>query len=948
MAEEKESLIIEINAADGIENLAKLNAELENLKKNKAELQAIVNDESKANDIRKEAAKNLEAVNIAIKQQTQEYKTQQNILNAYVGVKKREVDTVNLSNNSIKTNRELLKQLTAQYIELEKPPKELTDKIKTLSDTLKQQEGAIGDTRRNVGNYKNDILDAIGNLQIFGTNIQGTIGGIKGFTDGIAAAGGGIRGLGAVISANPLGLILLAVTQMINLFKEFKPLVEFIEDQMAGLKAVGSVVNNYVLQAKDALTAFFQALDPFSDETDKITASSRKITISFQEAYEAGIRLRQEQRRLEDANRDLVYITANLSEETLRLNIASKDRTKGTKDRLDILDKLGEAEKKLLDEQRKIAVDEYALAQSKIDIELRSGKKLEEINDDLVKSRADAFKKLSDIYLNDVQLQETISNRRSQLLEQDRQDRISILDREERLLIARGEDTAKKLIAIEKQRMAILLENENLTAMERSLIVRESAQKVFEIKNQYYKKEQDALIRNNEIQARISELAGENNLDQLIQIELDKKDLILKTQHLSQQEQLNLENETQLKIIELKNEAAKKAIENVIRVKEAELNTLKLEGETTVREELALEDLRRDLLLQALSLTEEQRNVIIQNAENKKLQIIETSIKNELNALAQSDELFAQSLQQNLDTQVKAGQVTTDQQIAIINNISELQIEALHKRRDALLANTAMTEQERMNIITDFANKELALTQGTADKTLAIWKNAEIQRATAVEAGSNAVIGFIGKVAQAAGAAAQFQKVLAFTQLLINQAIAISNAVVGATASGAATGPGAIVATPLFIATLIGSVLAVFGGIVDLVTNADVPDTPKIGALGGDMSLGIEVGGRPHSQGGTQYWGEDGNRFELEANEGIYVMKKDAYQALKMYSAWNKLFGGRSWLNDTGISFGESGGKIKSDGGYFLRDAATNSQQLEIIQAAIREFAANIPAPPVS
>ena len=48
MAEEKESLIIEINAADGIENLAKLNAELENLKKNKAELQAIVNDESKA------------------------------------------------------------------------------------------------------------------------------------------------------------------------------------------------------------------------------------------------------------------------------------------------------------------------------------------------------------------------------------------------------------------------------------------------------------------------------------------------------------------------------------------------------------------------------------------------------------------------------------------------------------------------------------------------------------------------------------------------------------------------------------------------------------------------------------------------------------------------------------------------------------------------------------
>ena len=78
-------------------------------------------------------------------------------------------------------------------------------------------------------------------------------------------------------------------------------------------------------------------------------------------------------------------------------------------------------------------------------------------------------------------------------------------------------------------------------------------------------------------------------------------------------------------------------------------------------------------------------------------------------------------------------------------------------------------------------------------------------------------------MAEAQGAGAEFQKALAFTQVLIQQALAIANAVVGATSSAAATGPGAIAATPTFIATLVGAVTAIFGSIVSIFAETKTP-----------------------------------------------------------------------------------------------------------------------------
>jgi hypothetical protein len=71
-----------------------------------------------------------------------------------------------------------LKILTDQYNALSQEERENTEagqemgkNIKDLTDKLKSNESAVGDNRRNVGNYSESIQDALGNVTIFGTNL---------------------------------------------------------------------------------------------------------------------------------------------------------------------------------------------------------------------------------------------------------------------------------------------------------------------------------------------------------------------------------------------------------------------------------------------------------------------------------------------------------------------------------------------------------------------------------------------------------------------------------------------------------------------------------------------------------------------------------------------------------------------------------------------------------
>ena len=82
------------------------------------------------------------------------------------------------------------------------------------------------------------------------------------------------------------------------------------------------------------------------------------------------------------------------------------------------------------------------------------------------------------------------------------------------------------------------------------------------------------------------------------------------------------------------------------------------------------------------------------------------------------------------------------------------------------------------------------------------------------------------------------QKKLAIAQILVNQGIAMSQAIAGAMSSATATGPGAVFSAPGFTATMIGLVLSSFASIKGVMNQAGA-SAEGVGGGGGGNGVGI-------------------------------------------------------------------------------------------------------------
>jgi hypothetical protein len=123
-----------------------------NIQTSKVELASQKDELSKVNAERRAAVKEVDQYNTA--------------LNAELG-----------SNEQLKAQLGILTKeynsLSAEQRENTEEGQQLTTQIKDVTDKLKENESAVGDNRRNVGNYSESIQDALGNVTIFGTNLGG-------------------------------------------------------------------------------------------------------------------------------------------------------------------------------------------------------------------------------------------------------------------------------------------------------------------------------------------------------------------------------------------------------------------------------------------------------------------------------------------------------------------------------------------------------------------------------------------------------------------------------------------------------------------------------------------------------------------------------------------------------------------------------------------------------
>jgi len=386
MAETQE-IILEINVKDSLTKTAELKASINELIAQRQDLA----EAAKKGD--EDSAKALEAVNVAVRLQQQEYRTQTKILDGYVASKKQETDTLKFANNSIQQNRDLLKQLTAQYITLKSPLPEATQKIKDLSDALKIQESAIGNTARNVGNYKSAFVDAFKQISIGGVSVSSVVDPLKNLSNGFKDAGGGAAGFSAILLGG-IPIILAGIQSLITVMQKFDSVSEGLEDTMSG---VNQSFDYFVGHANDG---------GFEDLINGMT-----------KAYDEGVKLSQVMRELQEAQDVMNVTNAQANKEIESLLIKSKDRTKADAERIAMLDMASEKEKKNLEENIKLSEQRVQLAQIEFKrvIEARlnddeAKKALNKANVDLINQQRESGN-----------LQEKILNRRNALLDEIKQ-----------------------------------------------------------------------------------------------------------------------------------------------------------------------------------------------------------------------------------------------------------------------------------------------------------------------------------------------------------------------------------------------------------------------------------------------------------------------------------------------------------------------------------------------
>jgi hypothetical protein len=138
------------------------------------------------------------------------------------------------------------------------------------------------------------------------------------------------------------------------------------------------------------------------------------------------------------------------------------------------------------------------------------------------------------------------------------------------------------------------------------------------------------------------------------------------------------------------------------------------------------------------------------------------------------------------------------------------------------------------------------------------------------------------------------------------------------------------------VGPILGAVAAAAALVFGMKQVNEIKRSQFVGAQGGQVPRGIRwhtVGGKPHSQGGTKYYGDDGHQIELQKDEGMFIAKVEAHQEfLSSMSRRNQKHGGRSWF-DSPVTYGAEGGQAAvsagSNGGLTAQEVA------EVVTAAI-------------
>jgi len=386
---------------------------------------------------------------------------------------KRIIDATKGSNEQLRAR---LSVLTKQYNGLSKEQREnsaegkkMGSTMKSLTDKLKENESAVGDNRRNVGNYQEAIENALGSVNVMGVNVGGLVKQLKTQKEILqkmvvaqkasnVATGVGTKAMRIfkiALASTGIGLLIVALGSLVSFFTQTKRGVELMDQALAGIRATVSVLVDRLSMLGEALVKVFGG--DFEGAAEQAKSAVSGVTEEIVKETKAAADLEKQMQKLTDAERALTVERANSRAEIKRLNLIAEDTTKSLKER-------EEAAQSAIDIEKRLMAESIRLAQERVDIITKQNEQGERLREDLDK-QAEAEKVLADIKMESLEMQTTLNNKLNTIRQQEHAKHKKIQD--EKLKATEKERKAEEKLEKERKKRREEFRLESLEEIER-------------------------------------------------------------------------------------------------------------------------------------------------------------------------------------------------------------------------------------------------------------------------------------------------------------------------------------------------------------------------------------------------------------------------------------------------------------------------------------------------
>lgn len=268
--------------------------------------------------------------------------------------------TLDEQRQALSTLQKAYGSLTREQKDAEVGGQSLTERIGKLSDSVKEQEGSIGQFQRNVGNYPKILSGAFsqaeGVLNKLGLSLDDFSCGVK---QAFGTLGTSLKVFGKALLTPPIAIItvilsaiVLAVQQVVKAFKKNDDAMTALQKSFAIFEPVGNAISAVFDKIALAIGKAAEKASQF------ITWISEKLSPAYAEAAKSAQALVQAQDDLEEQERQYTVSSAQRQKEVSRLRAEAADREKYTAaERRDLLKQAIDLEKQNLEEEKAIAAE---------------------------------------------------------------------------------------------------------------------------------------------------------------------------------------------------------------------------------------------------------------------------------------------------------------------------------------------------------------------------------------------------------------------------------------------------------------------------------------------------------------------------------------------------------------------------------------------------------------